>query len=226
MSLITPFEVRKYSGAGRDYDPPTLCRLIPQIEQEFVRECLGTELWNYLNTNLTEIPTGIIEWQSCDIYQTDDVVNYFGCIYTSTADNNATIPGETGAEWADFDKFTDDGCNTLWTVYLREVLALKVYNESLTEATFRSTGGGVVVNTGDSTGYRAAKRDEISAVKTAIIRSLERTTTNMIEWLRLNADAQGLPTPFVCAAGGCKTKGSTGRRWGFYREHTRLNLVE
>jgi len=226
MSLITPFEVRKYSGAGRDYDPPTLCRLIPQIEQEFVRECLGSELRDYLLSKVTPLPAGVVEWENCGVYQTDDVVNYFGCIYTSTADNNATVPGEVGAEWDILEKFTDAGSNQLWSLYLREVLALKVYNESLTEATYRSTGGGIVINTGDNTGTRAANKTELSTVKSSIIRSIERTTTNMIEWLRLNAETLGLPTPFVCAAGGCKTKGSTGRRWGFYRETTRLNLIE
>jgi hypothetical protein len=223
--MITPFEVRKYSGAGKDYNTNLFCDLIPQIEQEFIRECLGSDLWVYLTSKLTIIPTGSTVWQSCDLYQLSDVVNYFGCLYTSTSNNNATIPGDDGADWTSFSKFTDAACNDLWLGYLRNILAMKVYEPTISLTTMRTGAGGAVVNTGDQTGYRAANKSEISTIKGDILKNIQRATTNMIEWLRINSPANGIPTPWICAQGSCNTTGSQSRRWGMYREQTRLNTT-
>ncbi len=225
MALITPFEVRKYSGAGRDYNTNLFCDLIPQIEQEFIRECLGSELWLYLTSKLTIIPTGLTVWKSCDIYQDADVVNYFGCLYTSTSDNNTTVPGEDAADWTAVNKFTDAACNELWSGYLRYILAMKVYEPTITQTTMRTGAGGAVVNTGDQTGFRAANKSELSIIKGDLLKSIQRATTNMIEWLQINSTINGIPTPWICANGMCNTKGSRSRRWGLYQEQTRLNLT-
>jgi hypothetical protein len=225
MSLITAFEVGKYSGAGPGYPTTLFCSLIPQIEQEFVRECLGTTTWNYLVSKLQAIPTGATEWQTCDIYQTGTLVIYFGCLYTSTANNNATVPGEDGADWEPFDKFTDEACNTLWVTYLRYLLAMKVYEPTITRATWRTNAGGAVINAADNSGMRAANKAELSTIRGDIKRDIERVTTNMIEWFRINTD-NGIPTPYICAAGNCQTKGANNRRWGFHKENTRFNLIQ
>ncbi len=221
--MITAFEVLKYSGAGRDYPTALFCRLIPQIEQEFVRQCLGQSLWNYLTNNLTPTPETVLVWKDCDLYSDGDVVDYFGTLFTSLEDNNNTLPEIGVSEWQVFERFTTVGANTLWDSYLVNILAMKVYQTSLVQATFRSGAGGLVINGGDSTGFRAARKDEIQDVRALLSSNVERTTTNMLEWLTNTATTYNMPIPDICSGGNCKTTGSNSRRWNFRKSSTIIN---
>ena len=221
--MITSFEVLKYSGAGRDYPTALFCRLIPQIEQEFVRKCIGQDLWNYLKESLTPTPANVLMWVDCDVYSDGDVVNYFGTLFTSLVDNNNTLP-ETGvAEWELFERFTTEGANLIWDLYLVNILAMTVYKESLVQTTFRSGAGGLVINSGDSTGFRAAKKDEIQDVRSLLSSNIERATTNLVEWLENNATEYELPMPDICSGSNCNTQGKYSRRWNFRKSKTVTN---
>lgn len=220
--MITPFQVLTNSGASRDYPTALFCKLIPQIEQEFVRTCLGSELWDYLKSKLTPIPEDVVTWNRNDVYMDGDAVDYYGTLFLSMNDNNATEPSYTN-DWGQFQMFTDAACNTLWELYLVNVLAMKVYDATLARTTLRTTSGGVTVNTGDSSGFRSGKMDEIQRIRGDIQKDIERTTTNMIEWLENTATDNGLPLPFICSGGNCKTTGRNSRRWNFRTGSTVIN---
>jgi hypothetical protein len=214
--MITPYECLLYGGVGRDFPQRDFCQLIPQIEQELARECVGKDLWAYLKTKLNTTPTGATDWLPSAIYDEDDVVIRDGCTFTSLVDSNTSDPLVNSANWQLYEKFTDDYCNELWTGYLRRLLAMKVCLSSITAATFRVGSGGLVVNTGDSTGARTGKKEEINDVKTAMIAEIERVMKNMLEWLADNYITAGMPAPLGC--GNCETRGGRRRRWNFRNE--------
>ena len=220
--MITPFQVLTNSGASRDYPTALFCKLIPQIEQEFVRTCLGSDLWDYLKTKLTTVPENVVPWNKADVYMEGDTVDYYGTLFTSASDNNATEPSYT-TDWVEFQMFTDAQCNYLWDIYLVNVLAMKVFDATLARTTLRVTSGGVTPNAGDGTGFRSGKMDEIQRFRGDIQKDIERTTTNMIEWLENTAATNGMPLPFICTSNGCKTTGKTSRRWNFRTGATVIN---
>jgi len=213
MDLITPFEVLKYSPAGFDYPTSSFCELIPQIEQEFADECLGTTLYDYLVSKLTTYPSSVSEYDPNVSYSLDDLVIRNGCTFKSTANSNTTDPIVSGSDWTAFERFTDAGSNQLWTGYLRFLLALKVYDASLIFTTYRSGAGGLTVNQGDGSGFRSANKAEIIQTSAKLDGQIKRTTDNMLRWLTKNAETLGLPFP-VCLEG-CETPSRHSRRWGF-----------
>lgn len=213
MELITPFEVLKHSPAGFDYPTGSFCEIIPQVEQEFVSECLGDDLYDYLVSVLSTYPTTAVEYDETVTYNLDDLVIRNGCVFVSTSNGNVTDPIEPNSDWNQYERFTASGANKLWTKYLRYILALKVYTSSLVFTTYRAGAGGLVVNQGDGSGFRTANKTEMITVAEKIEGQIQRTTANMLKWLSDNATTEGLPLP-ECLSG-CETPGRRSRRWGF-----------
>lgn len=214
MNLITAFEVLKYSPAGSDYPTATFCEIIPQVEQEFSRECLGKELYDYFVGKLTPYPSGVTEYDSGATYAEGDVVIRNGCLFVSAVASNTTDPLTETGDWEAFERFTDAGVNEFWNLYLRRILALKVYMSSLLFTTWRAGSGGVVIAQGDSAGMRAANKGEIADVKRGLLAEIERTTENMRYWLKDNWQDKGFPNGNACGDN-CRTPGKKSRRWMF-----------
>jgi len=214
MSLITAYEVLKYSPAGRDYPTVQFCELIPQIEEQFARECLGQDLYDYFVSKLTPYPTDAVEYDSTVGYAVDEIVIYNGCLFVCIADNCGSNPILDTDQWEAFDRFTDAAVNAFWMNYLRRCLALKVYSASLIYTTWRAGAGGVVISAGDSQGFRSATKAELSDIKTGLIAEIERVEKNMLIWLRDNGTDAGFPSTLACA-NMCQTPGRTKRRWAF-----------
>lgn len=215
MNLTTAYEVLRYSTAGKDYPTGQFCELIPQIEEEFARDCLGQELYDHMVDSLAEYPTGAAEFDTCTAYAEGDTVIRNGCLFVSQIDDNVSDPLNETGDWAAFERFTEAGANLLWTKYLRRILALKVFVASRYDTTWRAGAGGVSVATGDSAGFRAASKTELTTLTASDVSKIETATKNMLEWLRLNAEANGLPTAPACSTNSCQTRGSRVRRWNF-----------
>lgn len=213
MALITPFEVLKYSPSGFDYPTGSFCQIIPQVEQEFVRQCIGSELYEYLVSKLTPYPDGTAEYSETLSYNLDDLVIRNGQLFVSTSNSNTTDPLVPGSDWTPWERFTDAGSNELWNGYLRLILALKVYMSSLVFTTFRAGAGGLVINSGDGSGIRSANKNELVTVNEHLVGHIERTTANMLVWLKDNATTKGLPLPECLTQ--CATPGRRSRRWGW-----------
>lgn len=212
MDLITPFEVLKYSPAGFDYPTSSFCELIPQIEQEFTRECLGDDLYEYLVAKLAPYPS-VNEYDPNVTYSLDDLVIRNGCVFKSTANTNTTDPIEPNSDWTSFERFTDAGANELWTKYLRFILALKVYQSSLIFTTYRAGAGGLTVNQGDGSGTRSATKNELTQVAGHLDGQTKRAVENMVQWLKDNAETKGLP--LSSCLGQCETKTRSSRRFAW-----------
>lgn len=212
MNLTTAFEVLRYSPAGFDYPTTNFCEMIPQFEQELRRSCLGKPLFDFMVSKLRAYPANVQEWDSGILYSIGSTVVRNGCTFVSTANSNSTDPLEDGSNWDDFQRFTHIGANELWSLYLRQIMAYKVYMATLTPTTFRSGAGGIVINQGDGSGFRSANKGELLNTKQELNAFIQMTTENMVEWLSDNYVAKGLPTP-VCVTG-CDTTINRSRRWG------------
>lgn len=213
-NLITPFEVQKYSPAGSTYPTAQFCELIPQIEQDFARQCLGSELYQYLQDSLTPYPATATEYNPATTYNIDEIVIRNGCLFISETNGNTTDPLKATGDWSEFERFTTDGANQLWAGYLRRILALKVYTSSLTFSTWQSGSGGITVNAGDGVGIRSATRTEIFDLKNGMLNMVEVATGNMLEWLKNNGETLEIPLPPSCK-NNCRTRGKHSRRWAW-----------
>lgn len=198
------------------YPTKQFCELIPQIEDDLARSCLGFDLYEYLTSVLNPYPTGVNEYNPAQTYNVDDKVIRNGCLFVSESNGNTTDPLQETGDWAIFEKFTDDEANELWERYLRRIIALKVYTSSLTLTTWLSGAGGITVNTGDSVGNRSASRTELFDLKKGLMNMTEIATSNMLTWFKRNkATIVNLPLPPQCETAHCETKGKHSRRWAF-----------
>lgn len=213
MNLTVPFEVLQHSPAGFDYPTDSFCDLIPQYEQAMRRECLGKPLWDFLVSKLNPYPETWTEWDASVEYSIGDVVVRNLCTYISTANTNTTDPLATGSSWDKFERFNHAGANKLWTGYLRQIMAYKVFVASLTTTTYRSGAGGMTINVGDGTGVRAVNKQEFLTNLTQYNGIIEMTTVNMNEWLRDNYETEGLPLP--ACVGNCDVPINRSRRIAF-----------
>ena len=211
--IATPFEILIGSAAGFDYPTSSFCLLIPQYEQALTHQCLGKDLYDFMVSKMNEYPENVTAWDQGAEYSIDDYVvrNYY--TYKSTANSNTSDPAVFGSSWERFAKFNHAGATELWDEYLMRLIAMRVYNSSLPLVTYRAGAGGVIINTGYSSGERTANKAEMLTLNVHHEGLIEMITTNMVKWLSDNWESKGLPTP-SCAKK-CNVIGKHSRRWGF-----------
>lgn len=215
QQLLTPFEVLLYSPAGLGYPTAQFCDLIPQIEEAFFEECLGAEFRGWMVESIRELPENVEAWQGNVVYQTGDFAIWQGCIFESLEDDNEDEPSEVS--WQAFERFENAAAQQLWAKYLRRVLAFKVYRASLTYTVYRGGNGGLLVNTGDGTGFRSLNKQELADLKNQLEADIELTNRNMMNWLLKNYKELEIPysSPIGCDENGCIPKRRNVRRWNF-----------
>lgn len=216
MTLITPFEVIAKAPVSRDYPTTHLCVLLPQIEESFVRECLTKELYEYLISKKQNYPATVVDYELGGQYNQNTAVVLNGCTYVALSNGVTSNPITNTMDWQVFKKFgSNTAANELWDRYLSLILALKGYLSTVVPNTYKSTAGGLIVNDGDGTGNRSARKAEISDLKNHTLTEIERVTANMVAWLDENAESNSLPWTKTCSGGKCATPGRNARRWGF-----------
>lgn len=223
-NLITPFEVKRFSPAGKDYPEANICLLLPQVEEEVMYACLGAEMYDWLKSKLTPYPEGAVAYDHSVEYGLDDVVIRFGCLFKSKVECNRTDPAELDNDWEAVKKFTDTCANELWERYLRTLLALRIYDAVITYDTIRSSSGGLIVhvNEGLGAGHRSASKAEVGDVSNRLKQDAERTMRNMwryLQALRDNKQCTQMPIHASAAcwasAAGCENPPRANRRIAF-----------
>lgn len=220
--MITAWEVKRFSPAGRDYPEVNICEAIPQVEEDFGYRCLGKELYEYLLTVLSTYPESAPEYDPDDEYDTDEVVVRHGCLYKSTVDCNRTDPVALDSEWTTVDRFAAACANELWVKYLRRILAFRVHQAVMVYDTQNSGAGGVTVNIGEgyNTGSRAANEQEMARRQKRLEDDVNMTIENMYRWMQQKIDAQActalpLQSATACWSAMCKSPQRGIRRWAF-----------
>lgn len=209
--LISTYEVLTYSPAGAGFPIKPVQENLDGTEEEIKNGCLGEPLFDYLVSKLS--PTaGAMDWQTCGDYALNDLVIRNGVYYKSTATQNNTDPVDAGSDWIKVEKFTEACANSLWTGYLRKILAYRVYYYALPFATMTSGAGGLKVQGLDNRGERAATPAEIGRAQMDAERIIAQTTENMVRWLsHENQAACGFPSLGNGVCQDCETQSTNSR---------------
>lgn len=221
-TLITAYEVKRYSPAGRAYPEANICLLLGQIEEDFMVTCFGREMYDWLKSKLKLYPKNAQEYDPSISYELNDVVIRHGCLFKSLVDCNRTDPVDSDNDWEQVQKFTDSCANSLWERYLRELLAFSVYERVIIYDTIQSTSGGLVVNVSDgmNTTVRAATKSEIADVVKSLRLHQEAILSNMRRWIKTLLETKQclhmpLESSVACSSGICEDVKPSSRRIAF-----------
>lgn len=220
--LITAYEVKRYAPAGRDYPEVNICEAIPQVEEQIGYECLGEDLYEYLQSVLTAYPATATEYDPNITYELDEHVIRHGCLFKSAVACNRTDPLEVDNDWTAVEKFTVECANTLWTRYLRRIIAFRVYESVVLFDTQQSGAAGVTVNMGDgyNAGSRGATKSELTERQKRLQDEANRTVENMYRWMRKQQEdgtctVLPLESGIACWSRQCTSPRKGVRRWAF-----------
>lgn len=223
-AVITPFEVVKYSPAGRDYPTGEIARLIVPVEQEIGYDCLGETLYEWMLANLNQWSSDVQEWCEGEAYNEGDLVVRCDMLFKSLEDLNNSNPVDVeNSEWEEVKRFGDSDCaNELWEDHLRHIIALNVYMRSINTTTLTTGANGLTVLAGagayDGQGFLSAKKAEIDHYKTTIIAEIQTRKTAMERWAKkkvLSTCDAPISTMPACSPGVCGPQSAQRRRWGF-----------
>lgn len=217
--MITAYEVVRFSPAGKDYPTVNICEAIPQVEEAFGYSCLGADLYEYLLSVLVPYPETAAEYDPGTDYALGEYVVRHGCLFVSAVDCNRTDPLDADTDWTPVDRFTDACANTLWTKYLRRILALRVYEAVVLYDTQTSGAAGVTIRIGDgySSGSRAASKGEIGDRQKRLQNDASTTLENMYRWMQKQIDdatctTLPLESGTACWSANCQKPSRGGRR--------------
>lgn len=181
-TIVEPCEVVRYASISPEYPTRLLCDIIEHVEEEFANTCIGYEFYQYLLSDLVD-KSGYVVGKQGVKYQENEIIQY-ECEYYKAKQNDVTLNDiKNDLSFEKLSKFVDKDNQILYEKYLRRIIALKVYAQSLTESTIKSSSGGVIVNIGDSMGNRTANRQELAALKDATLSSAAQAIDNMYNFV-------------------------------------------
>lgn len=181
-TIVEPCEVVRYASISSEYPTRHLCDLIAQVEEEFANTCIGYDFYQYLLNDLVDTSIYIVAKQGVK-YPTNTIVQYECAYYKALQDDVTLNDIKDVFSFEKLKKFVDSDNEILYEKYLRRIISLKVYAQSLTEATIKSSAGGAIVNTGDSMGNRTANRQELAALKDSTLSNAAQAIENMYQFV-------------------------------------------
>jgi hypothetical protein len=189
QTILEPCEVVRYASLSPEYPTRNLCDLIAQVEEGLANTCIGFDFYQSMLNDLTD-KAGYVVAKPGVKYLQGAIIQY-ECEYYEALQDDVTIAQVNDVfSFAKLKKFVDADNQLLYEKYLRRIIALKVYAQSLTEATIKVTAGGAIVNQGDTMGNRTANRQELSALKDAALTNAKQAIENMYVWIE-RQKAQG-----------------------------------
>ena len=181
-TLVSSFEVIKYSFAKKEYSTDAICNLIKTVEKNVFNKCLGDEFYDYLLSNVNTFDAATL-WSKKKTYGKDDLVIFCGCIFESVIDENNDDPSDS-TNWIQPVKFNDMCLRKLWECYLREIICQSVYSESLVFETIQGTAKGLISLDTDNTGVKSASVQMIRLTQEKITSIVENAIDGMIKWIK------------------------------------------
>lgn len=224
--LIAPIEVVWNSPAGRDYPLDNICLVLDQVEQEFLNECLGCDMYDWLIANVDAWPEDTAGWVDGNSYSVGDLVTREGKLYESLTNANTTDPLEDdGTDWEIPARFGTNACaNELWEEYLVKILANKILQFTLNFTTHKTNANGLtVLDSGGSfdrqsfrSGSKAELKDysnNLDTLNATIIRNMKRWASKKVS----SGAVCEVPLSTIpgCGNGELCAPSMQKRRWGF-----------
>lgn len=189
-TLITAWEVVKYSPESDKFPTAYVAPHIYAREQQVAREYLGVDFYALLIADLVDY--GVVEdWDDTTTYSSGEYVNYYGSVLESLQDSNTTDPREDPANeyWIEADKFTTACYQSLWIEgQLRDFLAFFIISDAFQSTTHPSGGKGVTewVDDGgarDGAGSRSASASTLQMRLNGIRTQAAIRQENMQAWM-------------------------------------------
>lgn len=143
-TLITAYEVVKYSPVRFDYPTATICTAIKNKELSLFRDCLGTDFYNLLLADVINYHN-IPEYNIYTRYTTGDIVFYDGTLFVALQGAPPSTPLEDDSSWAIAPKFTTTKYQVLWDDYLKYYLAYMIIHSTINYSTFQAGSMGLVL---------------------------------------------------------------------------------
>lgn len=186
-TLITAWEVVKFSPAGDNFPASRVVNAISQVEQKLRRTIIGAEYYDQMLEDVNEF-IGVEEWTP-KTYQSNDKALYLDTFIYSLIDDNDTDPAEDsdGTKWAVSDKFSNEAYQELWEKHLRAVIAYLVMSKSNIYATYQLGAKGSTEEYSDSTGTRTASNKTFLGVQGQLVVDAQELIENMKFFLEKNA---------------------------------------
>lgn len=190
-NLLTPFEVIKYSAAGKSYPLDNIRLLIPVFERDFMIGCIGEPYYNLMLKDVRKFDTAKA-WINGTSYNTGDYIIYNGSILESCKSTNTTEPSVINENWREPNKFNKKAYNSLWDNYLRNVLCFKIYKEALPQDTFLSGAKGLVITSQDQSGAMTAQSKDVEYILRHIQKHIDLLIEGMKSFIETNCEAYKL----------------------------------
>jgi len=222
QTIITAWEVVKYSPASDNYPTGKIAEQVYQKEIRFARDWLGKDFYDLLVADLVDYGT-VEKWSSTGTYANGDFVDYFGTILKSLADVNQTAPcDDDGTKWRVADKFQTGCYENLWKLFLRRYLALYILSGVLDYQTYNIGAKGPTEWISEDTGTKSAGKNAFQSVKRKLIADSHEVLQNMAEWMEEEHEAGNCDfSESLVIQNGCGDSQikPTQRRWALRRNY-------
>lgn len=222
QTIITAWEVVRYSPASDNYPTAKIANLIYRKEIRFARDWLGKDFYDLLIADLVDY--GVVpEWSAAATYADGDYIDYFGTVLESLTDDNTTAPcDDDGTDWRIAPKFATACYENLYTLHLREYLALHVMASSLDYQTYSIGAKGPVEWISEDSGTKSAGKDVFQSVKRKMIADSLEVLENMRQWMEEQHEDETCDFSdslvIANACGGSQIKPAV-RRWALRRNY-------
>jgi hypothetical protein len=168
MSIITPYEVKKYSPAGAGYPLDNINLFKDSIERDFFMNCIGEDYYNLMLKDARRFETATI-WNKTTSYNSGDHVIYQGQILESCQSLNVNSEPIYGNDkWQEAAKFSKKAYNAIWNTYLNSIIAFKIYKECIPFDTIKSDAKGLQVFGQDGSGAMTANKYDVDFLQKRI----------------------------------------------------------
>lgn len=181
-SIITTYEVLKYSIAEREYPKDKIERYKELVELSYFRSVLGKDFYDAIKAVVVDWSL-IEEWEEGS-YSQNDKVFWNGDVYNSKVNTNTEEPSLTATNWELAKKISTTELDFLWKTYLGQIIANKIILHTAILDTYRATGKGLGVSTEDSSNFNALSDKEVSAWYRQTQNLVDIMQGEMIEYIK------------------------------------------
>lgn len=179
--FIEAWEIPLYSAAKDAFDVKFVRTIIDSEEYAFFKTYLNRAAYNCFMSHKTDYQD-VCEWLRTVTYQDREFVHYNGDVYRVVGGPTTAgmTPNDEPGKWQLEVRFDNAFLEELWKKHLRTILAYKIYQAALPQATFQGGSFGAMALVDDNTGNRGATRGEMSYLSD----SLAQRIYNMVELMR------------------------------------------
>lgn len=180
QTLLQASEIIKFVSIASTF-PPCDLKNIVKIEIKEFRDCLGSEFYKYLKSNLVDY-SAAVNFESSTTYNEGDVVIYKGFLYKALeATNEIPVNCE---KWVLAPKFNSDCLELLWCDYLGEYLSWCILKNRLPYIVIKIDGLGAQKNFSNNS--KPADDKDIQHLARSIDRDISIAFENMDSFIKEN----------------------------------------